>query len=210
MKTLKAFFLTLVLVVGFGCFCDCPEVIGDYSNILGFNGVTHSQMKNNELSYLMNNDTVDFEDYQGLEVSFSSEFTFGENEAPATPFHFSLINTAYGTSCYCVNNGERGSLQKVEAFDIITLNDFDSLHLANDTINQYFTTEYGTSLDSSLIENENRLYGGWGQTAIEDELKFHLFLSKRPVLDSTFQVKINIELNDGAVYSTESDAIIIK
>ena len=90
------------------------------------------------------------------------------------------------------------------------MNDFDSLHLANDTINQYFITDYGVSLDSFLIVNDNRLFRGWGQTRIEDELNFQLCLTERPILDSIFQVKVNIELDNGAVYSTESDAIFIQ
>jgi hypothetical protein len=211
MKIFKPFFLTLVLVVGFGCFCDCPEITGDYYNILGFDSLIHTQLKNDEFSYLTDNDTIDFTDYKGLEFSFNSEFTFGKNETPATPFDFSLTNTAYGTSCNCIYNGDRGSLQKVEAFDIITINDFDSLHLANDTITEYFITEYDMPLDSFLIQNQNRLFGSWRQVGDEeDKLKFRLLLLEQPKIDDLFQVKVNIELDNGVVYSMESDAIIIE
>lgn len=211
MKTLKTLFLTLVLIVGFGCFCECPEIAGTYYNILGLDNLRHTQLKNNEFSYLAENDTVGFEDYKGLEFSFNSEFTFGENEIPAAPFHFSLINTAYGFSCHCYNNGDFGSLQKIEAFDIITINDFDSLHLANDTINEYFVTESEATLDSFLLRKNSRLFSSWRPIGIvEDELKFYLFLNKRPVLDSVFQVKVTIELDNGTVYSMKSDAIYLK
>ncbi|MGB0862538.1 MAG: hypothetical protein ACPG19_03110 [Saprospiraceae bacterium] len=211
MKTLKAFFLTLILVVGFGCFCDCPELVGDYYNILGLNDLKHIQIKNNEYLYLEGNDTVKFEDYKGLMFGFKTEFVFGENEAHI-PFHFSLMNTAYGTSCPCYfyTDGHNGSLQEVKSFDIITMNDFDSVHLANDTINEYFITSYNVPLDSFLLQKRTNLHKPFGIGGDEEQLMFQLSLTERPTLDSTFQVKVNIELNDGAVYSTESDAIFIK
>jgi hypothetical protein len=192
-------------------FANAPKLRVLINNILGLDNLRHTQLKNNEFSYLAENDTVGFTDYKGLEFSFNLEFTFGKNEIPATPFDFSLTNIAYGTSCNCIYNGDRGSLQKVEAFDIIIINDFDSLHLANDTITEYFITEYDMPLDSFLIQNQNRLFGPWGQVGDEeDELKFRLLLLEQPKIDGLFQVKVNIELDNGAVYSMESDAIFIK
>ncbi|MGB0862537.1 MAG: hypothetical protein ACPG19_03105 [Saprospiraceae bacterium] len=198
MKKSKILLLTLLLSVGFGfseCnWCSCPDVDGSYYNLLGVDSFKHLS-SNDVISSGM---TVDFEDYCGLNLLFLHEFTFGQSDNMFSPFsNFSLINTAYG--CSCNYNGYDGSLQSIDAIHIITLNDFDSLHLANDTINEYFTTDYDMPLDSFIVN-----------VGKPETYRLPLFLTEQPALDSTFQVKMTVELDDGAVYSMESDAIIIR
>jgi hypothetical protein len=187
--------------------CNCGEIDGGYYNILGLKRIDHFGTFNGYTSVIPKGETVDFENYRGLNFIFNSEFTFGEVSKKYAPFNFSLMNTAYG--CDCAFNGSDGSLQQIVGFDIITMNDFDSLHLANDTINEYFTIDlYNTSLDSFLANNkEKKIYPVNLNGNNPNELEFQLLLNQQSSLDSTFQVKVTIELDNGAVYSMESDAI---
>ena len=201
MKKSKILFLTLFLTIGFTfseCnLCSCPELDGTHFDLQGIDSFRHFKTEKGSSNVIQDGEIIDFENYRGLDLLFSFDYTFGQKTNFFTPLGFSLMNTAYG--CSCNFNGIEGSLQHFKSIDIVTLNDFDSLHLANNTINEYFETGYELPLDS-FVHSESRFF----------EMNLPLLLTARPTLDSTFQVKITVELDDGAIYSSESDAIILR
>jgi hypothetical protein len=201
MKKSKTLLLTLFLTIGFTfseCnLCDCPELDGTHFDLQGIDSFRHFKTENGSSNVIQDGEIIDFENYRGLDLLFSFDYTFGQKRNFFTPFNFSVMNTAYG--CSCNFNGIEGSLQHFKSIDIVTLNDFDSLHLANNRINEYFKIDYEMPLDS-FVTLESKFF----------EMNLSLLLTERPVLDSTFQVKITVELDNGAVFSKESDAIILR
>ena len=116
---------------------------------------------------------------------------------------FSIINTAYG--CSPIEDGQAGSKEEIlENLTVITLNDFDDNHLANDTINDLFSVpnhEYfqvfagtGETLNTFLTQNTQPI----------EKKDLYLELLQKPTLNDTFQVKIIMELSTNEIYEMES------
>ena len=82
---------------------------------------------------------------------------------------------------------------------------FDSLHLANSSINDLIEANYryhmrGQSLEEFLVQDTSKIP--------VDQLSF--FLTKAPELDSLFQVKVEVNLSTGENYEVDSPTIIIR
>ena len=207
MKT-KISIITLFLITGFGfqncnpydIDCGCPSPIGEYFDI---EGITLSKRKSSGTcctAVLQENEEISFSDFYGIVLQYEVRF-HSSNHKPQNSWGFSLINSAY--ACSCVENGWLGSKEeKINNLSIITLNDFDDNHIANEEINDLFEvrtrenlfdlTEY-LAQDTSLIEFR------------ELDLK----LKQAPVLNDTFAVKIMLELSTQEVYESESIPVII-
>ena len=113
---------------------------------------------------------------------------------------FSLIPSAY--SCSCILNGINGSEEKLEDITIISKYDFDSLHLANDTINDLFTIDnYEMELDLvTFLETDS--------SAIRSE-DFYLKLKQGPENPGPFQVEVTLKLDNGESYQVISDEVML-
>ena len=195
--TRKIAFLTLLLTIGFTTQqcdnCSCPPVDFPYFDIYDIE-LNHSAVYETGTT---DGDPVTFANYIGLNIQYL--YTVLANKKPKNNWNFSLMSSAYG--CSCAYDGWHGSKEeKLEKVTIITLNDFDDDHLANDTINDLFVSglEY-LSIEEFLEKSDENIRDAY--------LDFKL--QKAPVLNKNFKAKIIIELSTGEVYEAETEEIEI-
>ncbi len=196
----KTLILTLILTIGFTfqqCIdCKCPTITQPYFDIQAM------ELQENIRNYpnLEENTEVDFVDFSSLSIFFEADLV---SSAKAPCKHgFSLMNSAY--ACSCIEGGHEGSKNEyLDNLTIITLNDFDSLHLANSSLNDLWST-YDERYEKIPVND----YLQQDTSKISSQ-EMTLFLSKAPELDSSFQVKIIAELSTGEVYEAESSRFIL-
>lgn len=201
---LRTALLTLILISGFTLqcnICDCPSIDGSYFDIKGMELIHYKQVDACCQAPMTENEAATFSNYKALSLEYQVDY-YGENcRHPHFP-DFSLINSAM--ACSCAYNGVAGSKnEKITSLTVITLNDFDAQHLANDTINDLLSanvdgeirdlTEF-LSTDTSLIYSE----------------AMYLKLKKAPELNEEFKVKVRLELSTSEVYEAESVPVKIR
>jgi len=197
----KHLLLSLLLIVGFtfnNCAPDChfPDPYYPYFDI---EGLTINNY-NNSADVLLEYDVINFSDYRGFTIIY--DVAFVASLKPKTiNWNLGLLNSAY--ACSPPLHGESGSkTEKLRKLTILTVNDFDEEHLANDTINDILALNYAypqMSLNEYLEED----------TSFIKHHELPLKLEHQPVLNDTFQVKIIVELSTNEVYEAESEAIIL-
>jgi len=187
----KVLFLTLLLTVGIGfqnC-GTCPDV-DLFFDIIGMN-LVHRGQDNGPLE----EDTIAFDDYGSLAIVYDVDFVY--NASPLDGF--SLMPTAYGLDCL-VEGGEGSRDEQYDNITVITLNDYDHLHKANDTINDLITiAAFGQAMDieTFLARNNGNI--------INRELD--LELTSPPSVSSEFQVRVRVDLSTGEGYDAISSPI---
>ena len=102
-------------------------------------------------------------------------------------------------ACTPLEPGDEGSkTEKLNSLNIITLNDFDVEHLANDTINDLFQTKIH---HADMIDLEEYLAQ---DTSLIKHQYLELHLKKAPELDHEFKVKVIVDLSTDETYEVES------
>ena len=182
----KATFFTVLFTVGFslpGCFCNCPKLRGQYFDVREMR-VTNGMIPEGYRLF------VDFD------VSY---YNFNKNQLE--PFNFSLINSAY--ACSCLKDGEDGSKEKLQGLTVITKNDFDPQHLANDTINDLLDVQiYREKYDlQNYLQQDTSAYLYRGYTFL---------LKKKPQLNKEFKVEVILTLDNGEVFWQTNEPIYIQ
>lgn len=202
--TLKRTVLTALLATGFtfqNCdLCDCPPIEGDFFDIKGI-GLTNYKKKGTCCTEkILANETVNFSDYYEMSLDYTVDY-FGSTDRPEST-GFSLLNTAL--ACSCDENGTLGSKdERLNTLTILTLNDFDPDHHANDTINDLFDVAlYGKIQDLNEYLRQD--------TALIMSEHLALYLKKAPILNDTFKVKVVLALSTKETYETESVPIRVK
>lgn len=206
----KTILLTIALAIGFSfqnCDqsddfgdCICPPIIGNYFDI---NGILVKNLRGNGGCcgrIIKENDEVKLSEYDALYLECIVDF-YGNNCNKNKSRGFSLMNSAL--ACSCQWDGELGSQEeKLNSLTILTLNDFDNEHLANDTINDLINIDNHNgyiNLNEYLLQD----------TSLMMYYEFEMRLTKAPVLNDTFQYKVIMELSTNEVYETESIPMII-
>jgi hypothetical protein len=199
--TRKIGFLTLLLTIGFSIQncddCNCPPVDFPFFDVNGIE-VNHSTTPASGDAI---GDPVTFANYIGISIKYI--YTVVANQQPKknqSNWDFSLMSSAYG--CSCLYDGINGSKEEeLEKVTIITLNDFDDDHLANDTINDLFVSSIGyLPIDEYLAKDNEKI-----SNLYED-----FRLEKAPVLNKNFKAKVIIELSTGEVYEAETVEQVIE
>ncbi len=211
MKPILKFFLFLILFVGFvlpgcdkdnGVDCNCPDIIGDYFDIESVALHNFRILDNGSRDEIHNeNIEVEWDDYF-IQTEFGVSY-FGDITAPPSrSLDFSLMPAAYG--CSCIGNGSRGSLEKYSDIKVITRNDFDENHLANDTINSLVNIAiYGNDnmdLNEFLESDTNNIMAPY----------FFLDLKSGPTLSDEFSVDVLIRLNNGDEFLASNGVVKFK
>ena len=205
MKT-KTILITLILAIGFsfpscdpyeaGMDCSCPRIDGEYFDIQDIEAANVAT-----IAPLNENDTINFDEYRFLQIDYLVEY---HSSVEPTNWSFSLLNSAY--ACSCIENGMYGSkTEKLENLTLITLNDFDDTHLANDTINDLFEIQHSFPQEISDI-NEYLMQ----DTSLIQEQALRLFLKRPPSLNPNFQVKLVLELSTNEIYEATTTPIVIR
>ncbi len=209
MKNFKIFSLTFLLTLGFivpscnsddetdgGIITPCPDNADTYFDINGMTFKTGVAL----------NETIAFDDLPQMHVDFDVDYLAVIQ--PERNWSFSLMPTANACS---VVPGTLGSKEEaLVSFSIVTLNDFDTDHLANSNINDLFGF-YGGALTyngdpNNVIPFTQYLEGQTGNLMEEDMI---VKLTKAPEIDSEFKVKVMMELSTGEVYESEIEPFVI-
>jgi hypothetical protein len=194
----KAIALTFCLATGILFpFCDfynpckCPANDGDYFDI---KGVATDQI--NAGTRMTANQTATFDSY-ALYLNYAVDYVVQQCEKP-----FSLTQSAW--ACDCAYNGYLGAKNEhLASLQVITLNDFDAEHLANDTLNELITaSELGAmvSLEQYLVQD----------TSLISQESLILGLTKAPSLNDTLKLKIKLTLSNNEQYEVETFPVIIR
>jgi len=123
-------------------------------------------------------------------------------EKPRSMFKNPFITSAL--ACSCNENGGYGAkTESITSLTLITLNDFDAEHPAGDTINDLFSTYFNGTMYNNIVDFPTQNAGLIQQEDIE------LFLSKPPVDNPEFKVKVIFKLSTGEEYTVESKPVII-
>lgn len=193
----KTVLLATILTIGFtfqNCNkeCDCPPIEGSFFDI---KGITISNMPSKA--------QVDFDNYFGINMAYQVDYITCTYEKKQD-WNFSLMNTAL--ACDCEFNGFLGSKnEKLDNVTVITLNDFDSEHLANDTINDLMQVRVG---EFNFVDLNQYLQQD-SMLIPEVNLELGLMLKKAPELNKSFEVKIIVDLSTTETYESTSQPITI-
>lgn len=196
----KTIILTIGLSIGFAlsnC-CDCPPYL-EFFDIQGVEVLNLKKREGSGIEALSENEQVSFSNYSSLIIDFQVEYH--SSNCNHNKWNFSLMNSAL--ACSCNFDGESGSKEeKLNSLTILTLNDFDPDHLANDTINDLFDV----SIFREVIDLEAFIQQ---DTSLIEEESISLFLKKAPELNNEFKVKVILELSTNEKYEAESLPILI-
>lgn len=129
--------------------CNCGPVIGEYFDIKGMQLNNYKKTGDNSVGIMIDNESVPYTEYAGLGDEYSVDY-IGQR-LPKKP-SFSLISSAY--ACSCKFNGDIGSkYEKLSNIAVITLNDFDENHAANDTIKDLILVKSVYSQEDEYLSN---------------------------------------------------------
>ncbi len=186
---------------GGGDDCNCGPITGRYFDINGMELNNYKKVGENSVSLMVENEAVPYSDYSGLTVEYSVDYI--SQKRSKWP-NFSLTPSAY--ACSCVGNGESGSKnEKLSNLTVITLNDFDETHRANDTINDLILVKgFYSDVDEYL---EDYLVNDTINIQFEG---IKLLVDRKPTLNENYKVKVVVELSTGEVYQKVSEAIKIR
>ncbi|HLW32981.1 MAG TPA: hypothetical protein VKX40_12005 [Aequorivita sp.] len=204
-KNIKTKILVIALVMGLplqmcspndsGDDCNCGPITGEYFDIKGMELQNYKWVGPNSISPIKENEAVPYGDYAGLGVAYIVDYI---SQRRAKRPGFSLTSSAY--ACSCIQDGDRGSkYEKLSNITVITLNDFDETHAANDTINDLIMVKDEYLLDYLAKDTLNIQFPG-----------IQLKLDRKPTRDENYKVKVVVELSTGEVYQNISKSIKIK
>lgn len=209
LKSIRTKVLVFALVIGLplqmcspenGGDCNCSPITGEYFDIKGMVMNSYKKMGDNSVSIMTENESVPYAEYASLGVEYSVDYI--SQRQPKRP-SFSLISSAY--ACSCVSNGDRGSkYEKLANITVITLNDFDETHAANDTINDLILVKGIYSQKDEYLKDY----------LLNDTLNIQfpgiqLKVDRKPTLNENYKVKVILELSTGEVYQKVSKSIKI-
>ena len=175
--------------------CNCGPITGVYFDIKGMELNNYKKTGENSVGRLQENEVVSYANYAGLGVEYEVDYI--SQRRPKRP-SFSLISSAY--ACSCIYDGINGSkYEKLSNITVITLNDFDENHVANDTINDLILVGNEYLSDYLVNDTLNIQFPG-----------IQLKVDRKPSLNENFKVRVIVELSTGEVYQEESKSIKIR
>lgn len=206
---LKTWLLTALFSIGF-LFpsCDYGNNCGGGKPIPQFFDIEGFHLRNYKVAGEFNccgrteldSGTVISVDSFRLNMQFDVSY-FGKRETLRNPFSFGFMGSAL--ACDTPPPGFNGSQEQIESLVVITLIDWDSLHLAGDTINDLlyiYDFSQKKELDDFLANNVS---------FIKEE---EIFLRLHGASDShsSFSARVNLKLKNGEEYSTDSEVVTIR
>lgn len=211
-------FLTLILITGIiipscengmeeecdptlGGGCGCPPT--EYFDIQGMD--VQVRERKDEITEIDELDTVSFENVADIMVNFEVDYHTSSSPSlspKSTPI-FSTMSSAYACSIVYWPLGSK--TESLTRFEVITINDFDEEHKANESINDLLKfTPYTVYHDSAPLPE---FLDNYTDNILEPYMR--LVLSKAPTLDSKFHIKVIMELSTGEAYEAESKPFIL-
>jgi len=206
MKIFKTIGLTFFLTIGLiipSCDKDsCDDIV--FQNYFDITGISISSYSDFQQGTIISaTDTVSFDEIDKIFIDYLVDYTV--TAQPKSDWTSALMPSVAACS---YEPGTKGSKEEALVnFSIITLNDFDSNHLANSNINDLFDY-HGSMLNylNSPISLAQFLDEKSGKIKEEDVI---LDLKKAPELNQEFKVRVVMELSTGEVFEVESEPIFI-
>lgn len=200
----KRLSLTLLLTVGFtfqNCdICNCPKPKGDYFNINGISADSYRKRGTCCADKMGTGEEAVLSDHSLL-VRYQYEY-FSARQFSAPWAGISLLSSA--AACDCFEDGTLGTKEYLRQFTVVTLNDFDAQHLANDTINDLLRIQTSLNNIQDLTDYLRT------DTARIQQFSYTLYLRKRPTLQLPFAAKVSVTLQNGESYTATSLPVTIR
>lgn len=211
-KHLKTKVLVFVLVIGLplqmctpggGDDCNCGPITGAYFDIQGMEMTQYKKTGEDTFEQMEENEVVDYSEYKSLLITYDVDFISQRPKHNRMP-SFSLVPSAY--ACSCRQNGDDGSkFEKLSSLTVITLNDFDENHRANDTLNDIMIVE------GAYFEEDRYLQDYLANDTLNVQFPFiRLKVDRKPTLNENYKIRVKVELSTGEVYEKESTSIKIR
>lgn len=198
----KVLFLVLLACLSLqSCYddgCDCGPQTEVFFDIQGFN-LTNYKVGKMGTKEMKENDITNYSDYLGLKLQYNTIVSDSENANSNK-----RVNRPFteGPVCDCDFYDEKGSInEKLDNLTVVTLNDFDHNHLANDTINDIVSVR-SNHLKKLLVDDYLK-----NDTILIKDDWLYLDLEKAPEIDKTYKVKVIVELSTGEKYEEISTPI---
>lgn len=202
----KAVGLTLLLTIGFSVQqcnplgCSCDKLRGKYFDIQGISADSFRKRGTCCADRMKAGEDVTLADHN-LGVRYQINYFSAQLPHPRRA-PFSLISSA--AACDCIEDGYLGSRERLRSFTVVSINDFDAQHLANDTINDLLRT--------TVVPGQTSDFTAFLQadTAFIQHHDYVLYLKKRPELRTDFAARITIVLQNGESYTTSTPPVNIR
>lgn len=177
--------------------CGCGPFLGEYFDINGLEIISYKKRGTCCADPILVNETVSFSNLSSIALNFKVDYLAAFNYSNSISF-FSTLN-----ACTCVQSGRLGAKnEKIINLSIITLNDFDTAHLANDTINDLFENiTYNNKQDLNTFLATD--------TSFIKDTGLEISLKKAPQINKQFKFKAIIKLSNGEVYTAENKQFTI-
>lgn len=180
--------------------CDCSS--HKYFDVQGLAVLAVTDLRTQK--EIPENDTLQLAEFDGLFIDYIVEYHARSKPTKSSHWSFSLMNTAMACSCVAGPAGSKN--EKLESLIITTINDFDEEHKANESINDLLVYK-GSIFNSLDVSLEEFISSNKDMNLLQENM--YLQLTKAPVLNSNFQVKISMKLSTGETYEVESKAFVL-
>lgn len=189
--------LLLMLEVLAAC-CNCDDSIHfSYSNC----SMTISNLDNSGAEPVVTQSNTISKDAFGIRV----EIFRNEHICKVKPNNSFIFQSAYAMSCDCPPEFLYFPVDSIIDLKITSLKDFDSEHLADADVSEYFYVRDGNNF-TALAK-----YLDWNLSVAYDytnpSLEFDLLLMYPPTMGAEQQFAVAIELSDGRVFNAQTEVL---
>lgn len=178
--------------------CDCIEpTYFNYTNC----SITINNLDNSGAEPIVTQSNTISKDAFGIRVVINRNENICKVETNKSLF----IQSAYATSCDCPPEFQYLPLDSITSVKIITVNDFNSEHLENTEVSEYFFVYRGHEfykIDEYVDNIETTLYDFENPT-----LEFDLLLMSPPTIGTEHQFQVTVELSDGRIFNAQTELL---
>jgi hypothetical protein len=177
--------------------CGCGPFLGNYFDVNGLEIISYKKRGTCCADPIFVHETVIFSNLSIIALNYKVDYIAACNHSNSASF-FSTLN-----ACTCAQSGELGAKnERLSNLSIITLNDFDSTHLANDTINDLFEhITYNNKQDlNTFLATDTSFIKNTGLS---------ILLKTKPQINKQLKFKAIIKLSNGEVYTAENKQFTI-
>jgi len=196
-KIILILMLPLMVELMVAC-CNCLEpTYFDYTNC----SLTINNLDNSGAEPIVSQSNIISKDAFGIRVGIKRN----ENICKVKTNKSLFFQSAYARYCDCPPEFQYFPLDSITSVKVITNNDFNSGHLENADVSEYFYVFRGNEFSTieEYVENiETTLYDFGNPT-----LEFDLLLMTPPTINTEHQFEIIVELSDGRIFNAQTELL---
>ncbi|MFN0200445.1 MAG: hypothetical protein ACKVTZ_02940 [Bacteroidia bacterium] len=213
MKRIKILVVLLVMLgtLPFGCQNQCPSGNEEYFNIRGIYATNRVQQPANNLDYLADDASVQWDNYR-LHLEYNMSF-FSMNDSWGNPF----VNVAYAQDSWirrdCKPAGSSGSKETLKNIRIVNVN---GIQVWDSETNDYVTVPANTDI-SNLWNVYDKTANNWisladylakTQSPLKESFGLVLALNKR-IKAGDFKAAVEFSLTNGEKYTERNKSVVL-